>query len=193
MSLSSQGRQFRAPSISDLTVKVRGRVEHLYYCSPRFSAGRLRTRSGDLVAFAGALMVKAQDQVVLHGVWERHPKYGQQLKVSHFTFDQRLDVDGLALYLANHPLLKGIGPVRAKKIAETFGEDFDRVLEEEPARIAEAAKLPMAAMETLRDEWLRTRTVNATLTWLSSFGLTHHQATSLIDRLGNSAVTALQT
>jgi exodeoxyribonuclease V alpha subunit len=138
-------------------------------------------------------MVQVNDAVVLHGDWERHAKYGRQLKVSHFTFDQRLDVEGLAQYLANHPLLKGIGPVRAKKIAETFGEDFDRVLDEEPAKVAQVAKLSKETINTLREEWLRTRSVNATLTWLSSFGLTHHQATTLIEKLGNSAVTALRT
>ncbi len=172
---------------------VRGRIETLFYSSPQFSAGRLRTDAGDSVSFAGALMVRQHDAVVLHGAWERHPKFGRQFKVSHFAFDQRLGPEGLAHYLANHPEIRGIGPVKARRIAEAFGEDFDRVIDEEPERIAAAAKVPIDAIQSVRTEWLRTRTLNAALTWLASFELTHHQMTALIEKFGNSVVTVLKT
>ena len=172
---------------------VRGRIETLFYSSPQFSAGRLRTDAGDSVSFAGALMVRQHDAVILHGVWERHPKFGRQFKVSHFAFDQRLGPEGLAHYLANHPDIQGIGPVKARRIAETCGDDFDRLIDEEPERIAAAAKVPIDAIQSLRAEWLRTRTLNAALTWLASFELTHHQMTALIEKFGNSVVTVLKT
>ena len=172
---------------------VRGRIETLFYSSPQFSAGRLRTDAGDSVSFAGALMVRQHDAVVLHGAWERHAKFGRQFKVSHFAFDQRLGPEGLAHYLANHPDIQGIGPVKARRIAEACGDDFDRLIDEEPERIAAVAKVPIDAIQTLRTEWLRTRTMNAALTWLASFALTHHQMTALIEKFGNSVVTVLKT
>ncbi|MHB1843251.1 MAG: SF1B family DNA helicase RecD2 [Deltaproteobacteria bacterium] len=172
---------------------MRGRIEVLFYSSPQFSAGRLRTDAGDSVSFAGALMVREHDPVVLHGAWERHPKFGRQFKVAHFVFDQRLGPDGLAHYLANHPGIKGIGPVKARRIVEAFGDDFDRILDEEPERIAAVAKVPLDAVRSLRTEWLRTRTLNAALTWLASYELTHHQMTALIEKFGNAVVTVLKT
>jgi exodeoxyribonuclease V alpha subunit len=175
------------------TASIRGRVDALFYSSPQFSAGRLRTDSGDTVSFAGALMVRQHDPVVLHGTWERHPKFGRQFKVTHFAFDQRMGPEGLAHYLANHPDIKGIGPVKARRIVEAFGEDFDRVIDEEPERIAAVAKVPLESVQALRAEWLRTRTLNASLTWLASFELTHHQMTALIEKFGNAVVTVLKT
>lgn len=175
------------------SVSVRGRVETLFYSSPKFSAGRLRVDARETVSFAGALMVREHDPVILHGTWERHPKFGRQLKVSHFEFDQRLGPDGLAHYLANHPAINGIGPVKARRIVEAFGEDFDRVIDEEPERVAQVAKLSADAVTALRDEWLRTRTLNASLSWLASFELTHHQMTALIEKFGNAVVTVLKT
>jgi len=177
---------------NETVVTVRGTVEALFYASPKFSAGRLRADAGQTVSFAGALMVRAHDAVVLHGVWETHPKFGPQLKVSRFEFDQRLDAAGLAHYLANHPALKGIGPVKARRIAETFGDEFDRIIDEEPDRVGRVAKLPRDAVETLRDEWLRTRALNASLAWMSAFELTHYQMTALITKFGNSVVTVLK-
>lgn len=182
-----------ARSTNEASASVRGRVEALFYSSPQFSAGRLRTDSGDTVSFAGSLMVREHDPVVLHGSWERHPKFGRQFKVAHFAFDQRMGPDGLAHYLANHPDIKGIGPVKARRITEAFGDDFDRVIDEEPERIAEVAKVPIDAVQALRTEWLRRRTLNASLTWLASFELTHHQMTALIEKFGNAVVTVLKT
>jgi exodeoxyribonuclease V alpha subunit len=182
-----------ARSANEPSATVRGRVDALFYSSPQFSAGRLRTDSGDTVSFAGALMVRQHDPVVLHGTWERHPKFGRQFKVTHFAFDQRLGPEGLAHYLANHPDIKGIGPVKARRIVEAFGDDFDRVIDEEPERIAAVAKVPLDSVKMLRAEWLRTRTLNASLTWLASFELTHHQMTALIEKFGNAVVTVLKT
>ncbi len=182
-----------ARSVESTQETVRGRVETVFYSSPQFSAGRLRTASGDTVSFAGALMVRQHDPVVLQGSWERHPKFGRQFKVAQFSFDQRMGPEGLAHYLANHPDIKGIGPVKAKRIVEAFGEDFDRVIDEEPERVAQAAKIPMESVEALRTEWLKRRTLNATYTWLASFELTHHQMTALIEKFGNAVVTVLKT
>jgi exodeoxyribonuclease V alpha subunit len=171
---------------------LQGSVEALYYASPGFTAGRLRTRAGEVVSFAGALMVREEDPVVLEGAWERHPKFGRQFKVARFRFDQALNADGLAHYLANHPAIQGIGPVRAKRIAETFGDRFDDVIENEPETIARVARVPMDAVVALREEWLRTRALNASLTWLARFELTHHQITSLVDKFGNAVVAVLE-
>ena len=180
-------------STNEAAATVRGRIEALFFSSPQFSAGRLRTDSGDTVSFAGSLMVQEHDPVVLHGAWERHPKFGRQFKVSHFAFDQRMGPDGLAHYLANHPDIKGIGPVKARRIVDAFGDDFDRIIDEEPERIASVAKVPIDAVQALRTEWLRRRTLNASITWLASFELTHHQMTALIEKFGNAIVTVLKT
>ncbi len=183
----------RARARETSTVAVCGRVETVFYASPRFSAGRLRTDDGKTVSFAGALMVQQHDSVVLHGTWERHAKYGRQLKVVRFTFDQRITGEGLAHFLASHKGIRGIGPVKARRIAEVFGDEFDRVIDEEPARVAAVAKVPLSAAMTLRDEWLGTRTLNSAMTWLASFQLTHYQMTTLIEKFGNAVVTVLKT
>jgi exodeoxyribonuclease V alpha subunit len=172
--------------------RVRGRIDTVYFAKPQFSAGKLRTPEGHTVRFAGPFFAREGEQVVLCGTWEEHPRFGRQLKVGHIELDLPVDAEGLAQYLANHPGLKGIGPVKARHIAAAFAHDFERVLAEDPEAIAREAHLPLSAIEALRDEWQRTRALNAALIWLSSFGLTHHQVTTLVERFGNSAVTILR-
>ena len=172
---------------------LRGRIDAVFYAGARFSAGRLITSGGDEVAFAGKLFAREQEQVILEGRWVTHPKYGRQLEVETLAYDLELDAEGLAHYLAHHPDIKGIGPVKAKLIAEQFSNDFDRVIVEEPQAVAEAARLSLATVERLRDEWQKTREVNRALTWLAAFGLTHHQVTTLVGKFKNNALALLKS
>ena len=172
---------------------IRGRINAVFYAGPRFSAGRLVTPSGDEIQFAGRLYAREQDQVVLNGRWSTHPKYGRQFDVKAMEYDLELDTDGLANYLANHPEIRSIGPVKARLIAEHFGHDFDRIITDEPERIAEAAKLPAQAVQNLRAEWLKTRRTNKAITWPAAYGLTHHQVTTLVKKFGNDALSLLKT
>src|SRR6185436_11711697 len=92
------------------TTTVRGVVESVFFASPKFSAGRLRAADSTVLSFAGEVVVREHQPVVLTGSWERHPKYGRQFKATSLLHDLAPDTDGLALYLANHPDLPGIGP-----------------------------------------------------------------------------------
>jgi exodeoxyribonuclease V alpha subunit len=178
---------------SKTTDEIRGRIEVVFYAGPKFSAGRLRCDSGEQITFAGALFARVGEQVVLRGDWTRHPKYGRQFKVDAIAYNLELDEAGLARYLANHPDIKGIGPVKARVIAAKFAGDFDRVLDERPEEIGRAAKLPMDVISNLRAIWQKNKAVSAAMTWLAAFGLTHHQVTTLVGNLGNNAVGLLKS
>ena len=54
------------------------------------------------------------------------------------------------------------------------------------------ARLPLDAARRLRDEWLKNRSVNTVMAWLSAFGLTHHQVTTLVERLGGNCLDILK-
>ena len=142
--------------------RLRGRIEHVYYAGPKFSAGRLLTATGDEFQFAGNLFARECEPVVLLGSWTTHPKYGRQFKVEGMEYDFALDPEGLIHYLANHPEITGIGPVKARIIVEKFGDAFEKTLIEDPESIAKAARLSIGVAEHLRDEWLK-KTAASTL------------------------------
>ena len=60
-----------------------------------------------------------------------------------WAIDQEMDPDGLANFLANHPDVKGIGPVKARLIADHFGRGFDAAIRSQPEAVAAAAKVPV--------------------------------------------------
>lgn len=179
-------------AIPDTHTTLRGEVERIFFSSANFCAGRFLTKGGASVPFVGNVVPKENEPLVLHGKFVKHPKYGQQFEVASMEFDQRLDASGLANYLANNPDIKGIGPARARAVADEFGHDFDRALIESPEQIAEIARVPLSVIEGLRDRWLETAQTNAAMTALAAYGLTHHQISKLVKKLGNSAVGIIQ-
>lgn len=175
-------------AVANEHTRLRGEVERIFYSSANFSAGRLITERGERVQFAGNVVASENQPLVLHGKFIKHPKYGTQFEVASMEFDRKMDARGLANFLANHPEIKGIGPAKAKLIAERFHSDFESYLIEQPGVIAETAHVPLAVIESLRDHWLETSSVNHAMTALAAYGLTHHQVTKLVKKLGNNAI-----
>jgi exodeoxyribonuclease V alpha subunit len=168
-------------------------VETVFYSGPTFSAGRLRTADGALVSFAGKVFAKANDAVRLDGEWATHPKYGRQFSVECLGFDLEMDPDGLANFLANHPDMKGIGTAKARLIADHFGTGFDAVIRARPEAVAAVAKVPVESILSLQQIWIANSTFNAAMTFLSRYGLTHHQVKTLVDRFGSQVVPMLES
>ncbi len=174
------------------TIDIKGVIESVFFSSPTFSVGRLLTNDGAEIVFAGKVFVQQEEQVVFLGQWIRHPKYGRQFAVEAMEYDLDLDQEGLAHFLAKHPDIKGIGPAKAKSIAENFSSNFEEVLTKHPEKIIEVAKISASVVRNLASVWKRTRETNHVMAWLSAFGLTHHQVTSLIKKFGNNTLSMLK-
>ena len=174
------------------TETVHGVVEAIYHAGVNFSAGRLRTDDGGFVRFAGKVFVRDNEPVSLRGRWEEHPKYGRQFAADWLEAQMDLDPAGLANYLANHPKIAGIGPVKARLISEAFGASFDRIIRESPHAVARAAKVPLDTVMNLQRIWVDASALNGAMTYLAAYGLTHFQVTTLVGKFGNHVVPMLE-
>jgi exodeoxyribonuclease V alpha subunit len=171
---------------------IRGVVETVFYSGPKFSAGRFRTADGAVVKFAGKVFLRENDAVRLEGHWVHHPKYGRQFEAEFMGHDLEMDPDGLANFLANHPDVKGIGPAKARLIADAFGAGFDAVIRSQPEAVAAAAKVPLETIFGLQQVWIANSDFNTAMSYLAAFGLTHHQVTTLVGKFGSQVVPILE-
>ena len=177
---------------AEVRCSLRGIVETVFYSGPAFTAGRVRTSEGKLVTFAGKVFARENDAVRLEGEWTHHPKYGRQFAADCMGFDQEMDADGLAIFLANHPDVKGIGPAKARLIADHFGARFDAAIRSQPEAVAAIAKAPVDVILELQRIWIANSDFNAAMTYLSRFGLSHHQVTTLVGKFGSQVVPILE-
>lgn len=184
--------------MSDQEIRtIRGTVVRLHYQSPKFCAGKLApvredvTRPGE-ISFAGNVFVRPGEPVVLAGHWEDHKTYGRQFKATARVFQDRLDVAGLAAWLAHHGSAIGIGKAKAEQIASEFGENFAGVLCDNPEQIAILCRVPLDNVRALAESWSEHEEENNVGTRLAAYQLTSAQIHTLYDKFKGSIVPLLE-
>lgn len=174
---------------------LRGVVHRLYFTSPTFSAGALRTDDGEFVRFRGRFGASEGDVVALVGTWRKDPKYGLQFDAEGLSYDLPETPDGLAHYLATHPAFKGVGPKTAERIVAHAGsaEALDGLLRKRPDELHEQLRIPTGTVHALRDAWIAHADENRVRAYLASFGLTPHQMDVLLETFGEAVVGVLRS
>jgi exodeoxyribonuclease V alpha subunit len=87
-----------------------------------------------VVGHAGA--ISAGEWVTATGEWFNDRTHGQQFKTRFLKTSAPASIEGIERYLASG-MIRGIGPVYAKKLPRAFGEKVFDVIEAEPDRLCE--------------------------------------------------------
>ena len=107
------------------------------YCVLRLRPHQLPLGRDQLVTVVGTMPeLQPGESVRLEGEWSNHPQYGRQFRAEVVTQIRPADAEAIRRYLGSG-LIKGIGPVTARKIVDTFGADTLDVLDRTPDRVLE--------------------------------------------------------
>ena len=116
-----------------------GRVDSLIFRNDDngYSVLVIKPEHGKAFTCFGTLpFAEEGDLVKLEGEWTHHPDYGEQLKVSRFSFDMPATSAAIVRYLSSGGI-KGIGEDTARRIVEHFGIDTLKIMYEHPERLTE--------------------------------------------------------
>src|SRR5271163_5191263 len=81
-------------------------------------------------------MISAGEFVHASGGWVNDRTHGVQFRASFLKATAPTTVEGIEKYLGSG-MIRGIGPVYAKKLVRAFGETVFDVIEQEPDRLRE--------------------------------------------------------
>src|SRR5271154_5644204 len=91
----------------------------------------------DLVTVVGhAAIISPGEWITASGEWINDRAHGQQFKARFLKTSAPSSIDGIEKYLGSG-MIRGIGPVYAKKMIKAFGEKVFDVIEAEPDRLRE--------------------------------------------------------
>jgi exodeoxyribonuclease V alpha subunit len=91
----------------------------------------------DLVTVIGhAATIVAGEWITASGEWINDRSHGQQFKARFLKTSEPTSIDGIEKYLGSG-MIRGIGPVYAKKLVRAFGEKVFDTIEAEPERLRE--------------------------------------------------------
>jgi exodeoxyribonuclease V alpha subunit len=91
----------------------------------------------DLITLVGhAATISAGEFVQASGSWVNDRTHGVQFKASFLKAAAPTSVEGIEKYLGSG-MIRGIGPVYAKKLLRAFSEAVFDVIEQQPGRLCE--------------------------------------------------------
>ncbi len=151
-----------------------GIVERITYVNEEsgYTVAKIRSKGFfDLVPIVGNMpSINVGATVSLKGQWRMDRKYGKQFAVEHFEEKIPATLAGIEKYLGSG-LIKGIGPVNAKRIVKAFKEDTIRVIEEEPDRLLEVDGIGSKRVEMIKKAWQEQKEIKNIMLFLQSHGV----------------------
>jgi exodeoxyribonuclease V alpha subunit len=140
------------------------------------------------VTVVGAMAgVNVGESVKLLGVWTNHSQYGRQFEVRSYTVQYPSTIEGIRKYLGSG-LIRGIGPVNASRIVDTFGKDTLDVIENQPHRLREVPGIGEKRSEQIASAWEDQKLIKEIMIFLQSQGVSTSLAVKIFKAYGATSV-----
>ena len=109
---------------------VEGFIESIIYKNNENGYTVIKVNSNNKAITAVGIIpfVKEGQHVKLTGVWKMHKQFGQQLSINKCEEIVPDTIEGIEKYLSSG-VIRGIGPITAKKIIAHFGEQTLEILD----------------------------------------------------------------
>lgn len=155
--------------------EVVGYVERIVFRAEDtgFTVARLQEpRKPELTTIVGTFpSLQPGETVRCRGQWKHNAKFGSQLDVEELSTERPADVLGIEKYLSSG-LVKGIGPVYAKRIVAAFGPKTLDIIDEHAERLLEVDGLGQKRVQKIRKCWDEQRAVRELMVFLQQFDVT---------------------
>ena len=171
-----------------------GLVERVTYHNDEngFCVLRIKARGHrDLVTVVGhAATISAGEWVTASGEWINDRTHGQQFKTRFMRTSAPTSIDGIEKYLGSG-MIRGIGPVYAKKMVKAFGEKVFDIIEAEPARLREVTGIGTVRAKRITDAWAEQKIVREIMVFLHNHTVGTARAVRIYKTYGTDAVQVM--
>ena len=171
-----------------------GLVERVTFHNPDsgFCVLRVKARGHrDLVTVVGhAAMVAAGEWITASGEWVNDRTHGQQFKARFLRSSAPSSIEGIEKYLGSG-MIRGIGPIYARKLVRAFGEEVFDVIEAEPERLREVNGIGRVRAGRITDAWAEQKVVREIMVFLHSHGVGTARAVRIFRTYGADAIEVM--
>src|SRR6266478_8171887 len=172
-----------------------GLVERVTYQNAEngFCVIRVKARGHrELVTVVGhAAAISAGEWITAAGDWVNDRTYGQQFKARFLKTSAPTSVEGIEKYLASG-MIRGIGPVYAKKLLRAFGEKVFDVIEAEPDRLREVDGIGPVRASRIVAAWAEQKVVREIMVFLHGHGVGTARAVRIYKTYGADAIARVR-
>nr|WP_153345628.1 ATP-dependent RecD-like DNA helicase [Roseospira navarrensis] len=157
-----------------------------------FCVLRLKARGHrDLVTVVGhAATISAGEWVTASGEWINDRAHGLQFKARFLKTSAPTSIDGIEKYLASG-MIRGVGPVYAKKLVRAFKEKVFDIIEGDPERLREVDGIGPVRAGRIVAAWAEQKVVREIMVFLHSHGVGTARAVRIYKTYGADAVQVM--
>jgi exodeoxyribonuclease V alpha subunit len=181
------------PHPSDREV-LAGLVERVTYqnADNGFCVIRVKARSHrDLVTVVGhAATIAAGEWITASGDWVNDRTHGQQFRARFLKTSEPTSIEGIEKYLASG-MIRGIGPVYAKKLLRAFGEKVFEVIETQTDRLREVDGIGPVRAGRIVAAWAEQKAVREIMVFLHSHSVGTARAVRIFKTYGADAIQVM--
>jgi len=176
--------------------QIQGIIERITFQNPEtgYTVAKLQPEDqrGEPVAVVGEVpSLNPGESVVMEGEWITHPQYGRQFKIASCRTVYPATVAGIRKYLGSG-LIKGVGPVTARRIVDHFGAETLEVIEQAPARLVEVAGLGPKRAALIIQAWNEQKEIHNVMLFLQSHDVATGHAVKIWKHYGQQAISLIQ-
>ena len=173
---------------------IEGIVERLTFHSPEsgYTIARVKTKEErDLITIVGSFpQIEAGQTLRLEGDWHNHPKYGDQFQVRQYQELKPATLTGLEKYLGSG-LIKGVGPVTARRIVAHFGLETLDIIEHHIDRLGEVPGIAYKRIQMIQRTWEDQKAIKEVMVFLQGHGVSTTYAVKIFKQYGNNSITVV--
>ena len=151
-----------------------GLVERVTYRNAEngFCVLRAKARGHrDVVTVVGhAATIAAGEWITASGDWVNDRTHGQQFKARFLRTSPPTSADGIEKYLSSG-MIRGVGPIYAKKLVRAFGERVFDIIEASPKRLREVDGIGPVRAASILAAWAEQKAVREIMVFLHSHGV----------------------
>ena len=174
---------------------IEGAVDDVVFYNPDngYTVAKFLPEGGEPMTIVGSFPPLTPGEVLrVSGCWEVNPRFGRQFKVERFAMTLPSSATGIERFLASG-LVRGVGPVLAKRIVAAFGAATIDVLNREPERLREVGGVGAVKLREVRRSWAEHRDIRDLIMFLQEHGVTTGLATKIHRQYGDRSFTVLKS
>ncbi len=175
--------------------EVRGTLERITFHNPEngYTVARLLPEGArDVVTVLGNFSSPVVGEFLrCEGIWTRHPEWGQQMQVKRYEAIRPASIYGIERYLGSG-MVKGVGPVMAKRIIEKFGADSLEVIEKRPRELLGVPGIGEKTLDKIITAWYEQRAIRNVMLFLQGHGVSPAFAVKIFKTYGSDSIAIVE-
>jgi exodeoxyribonuclease V alpha subunit len=176
------------------TEALAGLVERVTFHNPEngFCVLRVKARGQrDLITVVGhAAMISAGEFVQMSGAWVNDRTHGQQFRAAFLKASPPTTLEGIERYLGSG-MIRGIGPIYARRLVRGFGEAVFDLIEQQPERLREVTGIGVKRAARIIAGWAEQKVIREIMLFLHANGVGTSRAVRIYKTYGNDAVRVI--